>query len=495
MTTTFKIIVFYCCLSISFSSYAQAINTWVSGTVSIQNKSSHKGLKNMMVSNGDTIVTTNKKGVFKIPVKKGQVVFPILSSGYGYANTKKWWYNIPSDFESTSDLKIDFQLQKIQKNKAFKFLAIGDIQVGDNTELLQATQSVLKELLNRNDYDFSIYLGDLVNDAPDLFMPLKKLVDDVKQPSWVVYGNHDRNFKTDKENQPNLFRDNFGPDTYAFFRNDVLFVALNSIKPEGKYGYKGIYKKNQIDFLSQLLATVDANQPIVISQHIPFVGMKNKKELIEILNPFKNVLFLTGHTHTAFRNTIKMPSGNMIHELTAGAVCGNWWTGQKDWEGIPLALMSCGTPKGYFEIDFNKADYKIKYKGINLPSNKQFSVWFGDYNGEPLSSLAESNAFYVNVFSGSSDTKVSVVLPNKKVVFLKKEAILDPFVNYIKQTQKEGLTPDKNSKKSAYLRTKSRHIWKGVMPDELEKGYHKVEIKIEDPYFSTIKDFLWVLKE
>ncbi|ALJ03992.1 phosphoesterase [Pseudalgibacter alginicilyticus] len=494
MTTTFKIIVFYCCLGISFFSNAQTLDVWLQGTVSNKNKTTNKKLKNIWVSNGDTLVKTDKKGFFKIPVKKGQVLFPILPSGYGHSNTKKWWYNIPSDFDSNTKIEIDFELQEIQEKKAFKFLAIGDIQVGDTNELLQATQSILKELLNRNDFEFSIYLGDLVNDTPELFLPLKKLVDDIKQPSWVVYGNHDRNFNTDKKNQSNLFRDNFGPDTYAFFRNNVLFVSLNSITPEGKYGYKGMYQDNQITFLSQLLKTVDPNQPIVISQHIPFVSMKNKQDIINILNPFKNVLFLTGHTHTAFRNNIKMPSGNIIHELTAGAVCGNWWTGQKNWEGIPLSLMSCGTPKGYFEIDFNNNNYSINYKGIDLPNSKQFSVWLGDYNGEPLSPLSKTNEFYVNVFSGSDSTKVSIKLSNQDIIYLKKERITDPFVNYIKRSQKEEKSPDKNSKKSPYLRTKSRHIWKGVFPNNLEKGYHKIEVLIQDPKLLDIKQSLWILK-
>ncbi|WP_165733689.1 calcineurin-like phosphoesterase C-terminal domain-containing protein [Polaribacter sp. 20A6] len=478
-------------LFISFLSNAQTNDTWVNGTVSVKNKR----LKQVMVSNGDTIVMTNKKGKYKIPAKEGQVLFPILPSGYTYSNRKKWWFNVPEHLELNSTIEVEFKLQKIKEKKNFTFLAIGDIQVGDDKELLQATQSVMTELLNRKDYDFSIYLGDLVNDSPELFTPLKKLIDDIEQPSWVVYGNHDRNFKAGKENQSNFFRENFGSETYAFFKNDILFVSLNSITPEGKYGYKGIYQENQIKFLSELLASVKPEQPIVISQHIPLVGMKNKQELLNILNPFKKVLVLSGHTHTVFQNEIKMSSGNTIHELTAGAVCGNWWTGQKNWEGIPLSLMSCGTPKGYFQINFNNGNYKIKYKGVNLPSNKQFSIWLGDYNSEPLSSLSTNNEFYVNVFSGSENTNVSIELDDKNTISLKKERITAPYVNYIKRSQKEDKSPDKNSKKSPYLRKKSRHIWKGVFPNILKKGYHKVKIVVEDPNFITIEEYFWILKK
>lgn len=41
-----------------------------------------RGLKKIWVSNGDTIVQTNKKGEYLIRVKKGQILFPIIPSKY-----------------------------------------------------------------------------------------------------------------------------------------------------------------------------------------------------------------------------------------------------------------------------------------------------------------------------------------------------------------------------------------------------------------------------
>ncbi|MDO6802806.1 calcineurin-like phosphoesterase C-terminal domain-containing protein [Wenyingzhuangia sp. 1_MG-2023] len=467
-------------------SNAQSKYTLIKGTVHAKNRF----LKKVLVSNGDTIVQTDKKGRFEIPVKKGQVVFPIIPTNYTHSNAKKWWYHSLEDINKEPV----FTLKKVKTKKEFKFLAIGDVQVGDDKELLYATKSVLTELLNRNDYDFSLYLGDLVNDAPELFVPLKKLIEDIPKPSWVVYGNHDRNFNAEQNQQFDFFRKHFGPETYAFFKNDILFVSLNSITHAGKYGYKNQYPPNQIRFLSQLLQQIPKDQQVIISQHVPFVAMKNKEELIKLLNPFKKVLFLSGHTHTVFQNEIIMPSGHVIHELTAGAASGNWWTGQKKWEGIPLSLMSCGTPRGYFEINFKNKDYKIQYKGINLPASKQFSYWVGDYNSEPISVLDKTNNIYINVFSGSYKTKVSLKLTDNTAISMTKERLVDPYINYIKKSQKENKSPDKNSKASPYLRTKSNHIWKGTFP-KLNKGYHKVDILIEDPYFSSIKESIWVFKK
>ncbi|MBO3096838.1 calcineurin-like phosphoesterase C-terminal domain-containing protein [Gelidibacter pelagius] len=495
MDFIFKFLII-CFLSLTTFSQAQNSVNWAKGNVLKYTKSlkKSKGLNNVLVSNGDTIVETNRKGAFKIPIKAGQVIFPILPSGYKYTNPEKWWFNVPDSLEGESYIDITFGLQRVKKKKKFKFLAIGDIQVGTNEELTQATKSILQELLNRNDYDFSIYLGDLVNDSPELFVPLKQLIDHVPQQSWVVYGNHDRDFTGDKTKQPQKFREHFGSETYAYFYNKVLFISLNSITPEGKFGYSGRYQNSQLRFLSQLLKTIDYEYPIVINQHIPLMWMKNKQDVLNILDSFKNVLFLTGHSHTVFQNNIETPSGNTIHELTAGAVSGNWWTGQKDWQGIPVSLMSCGTPKGYFEIEFDKTEYKINYKGVDLPSNKQFSVWLGDMDAEPLASLSKNNEFYINVFAGSNSTQVSITLPNGEIISLKKDFVVDPHVNYIRRSQIEGDSPDKNSKKAPYLRRKSHHIWKGVLPDNIAAGYHKIEILIQDPHLSTIKQSFWIQK-
>lgn len=126
---------------------------------------------------------------------------------------------------------------------------------------------------------------------------------------------------------------------YAFYKNGILFITLNSITPKGSYGYDETYPNNQLRFISQLLKNVPKSTPIVINQHVPLLFMTNKDSLIQILDSFKKTLLLSGHTHTVFQNYIKTPSGNTIHELTAGASCGNWWRGQKDWEGTPTSLM------------------------------------------------------------------------------------------------------------------------------------------------------------
>lgn len=95
----------------------------------------------------------------------------------------------------------NFILQKEKTSTSFKVLAIGDIQIGSSEELLYAANSILKEVNNRDDYDLTIYLGDLVNDTPELFSSLKTMIENTEKMYRVVYGNHDRNFSSSQESQ------------------------------------------------------------------------------------------------------------------------------------------------------------------------------------------------------------------------------------------------------------------------------------------------------
>ncbi|USD26069.1 calcineurin-like phosphoesterase C-terminal domain-containing protein [Flagellimonas marinaquae] len=452
-----------------------------------------KGIRDVWVSNGDTFVQTDKNGSYTILVKPGQILFPILPSKYHYTETDKWWHSFFEETDTSG--KFNFGLVEQQTKKRFKVLAVGDIQVGDTTEMLQAGNSVLRELVNRKDYDMSIYLGDLVNDVPTLFQPLKTMMNGNQIPMWTVYGNHDRDFSVAPQKQPNAYNRHFGPDTYAFFKNEVLFIILNSIYPEGKFGYNGIYDEHQLNFLRNILAEIEHDRPIVIAQHIPLVGMENKNDVVQLLDPFKKVLFLSGHTHTVFRNYITTPSGNTIHELTAGAVSGHWWTGQRSWEGVPLALMHCGTPKGYFEVEFNEGDYVVNYKGVGLPKTKQMSVWLGDYNDAPTSFLSKDDNIYINVYVGSDSTAIDLDINGLPVVKVEKVNELDPFVAYIKRMQKEGGTPDNLSKKSPYLRKKSNHLWKAQLPFGLKRGIHKLRIRVKDNKVRPFTEDVWFWKK
>jgi hypothetical protein len=279
-----------------------------------------------------------------------------------------------------------------------------------------------------------------------------------------------------------------------------LFVVLNTIEPVGKYGYNGNYGANDLQFLSELLKETGENQLLVISQHIPLGMLDNKSELLEIMKNQERVLLLSGHTHTVFQNFRNGSEGQQIHELTAGAVSGHWWTGEKDWQGVPLALMQCGTPRGYFEIDFSEdkegTDYQIKYKGVGLAKEKQISIWLGAPGIEVQNVLTpEDSSFLVNVFAGSEKTEVQYRINEDEWQPMERERIIDPFISRIKKLQEEKKYPNLVSRRSPYLSRSSSHVWKSAIPTNLKEGYHKLEVWVRDIYGLDHRESLWFLFE
>ncbi len=455
-----------------------------------------KRKKNVLITNGRKVVTTNKRGEYEINIKKGQIVSVILPDSYTYNESDKWWFNSKllqvNGLNQDKVENINFGLVKEKAKKKIKVLAVGDIQVGNREEVNFAGRTIMSELALRNDYDFSIFLGDLVNDKPALFKSVQKMMGGLQKPVWAVYGNHDRNFEGEHEEQIDSYQKIFGPATYAFFKNGILFVALNSIYPVGKFGYEGIYDKSELEFLSGILSHISTNQLIVINQHIPLAWMKNKDDILRILEGQANVLFLSAHSHTVFQSFIERAASTKIHELNVGAASGHWWTGQRDWQGNPLALMQDGTPRGYFEIEFKNNRYQIKYKGVGLSEENQMSIWIGE-DGEHIKRAGDSDnrQIIVNIFAGSEKTEVNMKIDDGKWMPLNKKNIPDPFISRIKSLQKEGLYPNKGSRRSPYLNRSSRHTWLGTIPETIKPGLHKIEVAAKDNLGLNASKITW----
>lgn len=475
----------------SFTLFSQEIS--ISGRVVVKNKKHNgkvkkKGISTIYLSDGEQIFKTNKSGQFKAKINANSPFFIILPSGYKMTD-KAWYISKPKDGD-----KINFELEKAHIANKFQFLAVGDVQVGSPEEMNMADFSFFREVANTKNYDFALYLGDLVNDTPELFNPLLKAIKSTNKPYRAVYGNHDWKHGAAHEEQDKPYEAKFGPKNYAFQHGDVLFITLNSIFPVGKYGYKGIYKPETLHFVKNVINQVaQKNQLLVINQHIPLRWMENKDQLLDLLNIDNEVLILSGHTHSISRNFYKRNGRSDIQELVCGAVSGNWWTGQKNWEGLPLALMKGGAPRGYFTITINHTDYKIKYKGIGLDKHKQMSAWFGALPQESVPNTLDTDnqQFLLNFYAGSAKTSIEVYDANQSFLGrMEQIKIQDPYIQRIKKLQKEHLYPNKLSKKSPYLGVPSAHIWKMDLSKIEKFNFNTLKIKVHDPY---LEDFEYTL--
>ena len=290
---------------------------------------------------------------------------------------------------------------------ALRVAFIGDPQVDNETEMGYAGKSVYKELANRKDIDIAVFLGDLVNDNMTLLPESVRVIDSLPYPCFMVPGNHDRDVRGDRP-MPfvrNLmtWRKVVGYVDTSFVRSNVRFILMNNVRhsDSGMTDYVGGFTETQKHWLDSVL-NVGAPALTVLATHIPFSQMKGRDSVLALVPEATRMLYVSGHTHYVSRD-------DSVPELIVGATCGSWWRGVKDGDGIPYALQSCGSPRGYFIADFHRdGRYDLSYKCVGRPASEQLSAW-----AIPVGSDTCSCRLCVNVFGGSTDGIVRVRVPRR----------------------------------------------------------------------------------
>lgn len=437
-----------------------------------------KGLKNILISNGKDIVKTDKGGFYTIDANIGESIFPILPSEYIWSKSKSKVLNanyLYLDPNQTIQNTISWNIPAFnsETSKSFRIGAIGDIQVDNAEELNYAAKSIFSELNNRKDISFNLMLGDIVNDKVELLPIMHDMMNQLPSFSWTLVGNHDRNvdnplFMNDAFNRIN------GSDNYAFNHGKVHFIVLNNVFATDKKSYEGRLTDKQLEFLKNDLSYVSKEKTIVISQHIPMVATRNKSEILDLLKDYANVLILSGHTHTVSRHFFKYPN---IQELGVGATCGNWWRGEKNTEGVPSALMQCGTPRGYFVVDFNDNKYNFRFKGVGLDDGKQMAL------------TTDSNRIVVNVFGGGDSTTVSIKIDNGEWVKMNHKREVDPTVAHIVELNHAKVYPTKDNTLNPLRKRFSPHLWEVLRQQKTTSPKTSVIlIKAQDRYGLNVEE-------
>lgn len=382
-----------------------------------------------------------------------------------------------------------FYKVEAEEQVSFSIAVVGDLQVNGLQEVNYANQTILPELMKLTGIDFFLFMGDQVNDKPELSPLIKDIASYLSFPSYFLFGNHDRDLGPTGI-QDSVFRAHFGPSFYYFNHKKVHFFILNNVSPKGKKGYEARYPEEQISFVKDKLRSIRKDDLIVLCQHIPMIYTQNKEELIELVSGRKNVLALSAHTHQIARHFI--PNGDYaIHELVVGASCGSWWTGEKDCRGIPDALMQCGSPRNYFLIDFTDSLYRINYKGIGLDNQRQMDIWVSGQDEADTLFLPEGefgNKVIASIYGASDSSIVTIRIDDLPEETMAKESIPAPAVRRIVAANKSEVYPTKYSRRSPLRQRNSPHVWSASLPDTLAKGMHTLYIRAKDRFGFDVTD-------
>ena len=471
-----------------------------------------KSLAGIAVSDGERIVYTDKNGVYKLPAVLGKTLFVIKPAGYSLPQRAD---GLPDRFANqpsrTHGLKYagviqadsackNFALWPIQKKLSAELsvLVFGDPQPKSLLDVSYYQKDIVQPLVAQKSAQLGISLGDIVHDDLSLHAEIKK-VDKVLNTPWLyAAGNHDIDFDAlSDEHSLESFRNQFGPDTFAWQETQANFIVLDDVVflPMEKPEYIGGLRESQFTFLEAYLAKADTSMLLVIATHIPLFNTsdqrdtfrrEDRKRLFKLLEPFRDVLLLTAHSHT--QNHVRHDARSdwhgvgRLHEYNVGGASGAFWSGQKDSFGIPDSMMSDGTPNGYARLTISTKDYRLNWFNARQNPNLAMSITApkilrkGSYPGF---------AVYANVYMAKADTRVSVRIDEGVWHTMNKVLQTDPALLNI------NARDDQSTQLLNYDRlpeaTISTHLWRFALPTNLIEGTHLITVRAEDDWLGTVE--------
>jgi len=289
------------------------------------------GLAGVVVSNQDTVVSTDRSGAFRFAGRGTGIVF--VSTPDGYRAVGSFWRAA----DATTPLA--FPLARLGASRELTFVHASDTHISPAS--VQRTRR-LGTLVDSIHPDLLLITGDLVRDAlrvPEAeatgyYQLFAHETAAFRTPVFTVPGNHE-NFGIERDTSHvsvthplygrAMYRHYFGPDYYSFTRGGVHFIGLNTVDIDDQH-YYGHVDSLQLAWLARDLALVPPTMPVVTFDHIPFFSsfegingymdgppapslitlngktsyrhtVSNTAAVLAVLRTRRHVLALGGHIH------------------------------------------------------------------------------------------------------------------------------------------------------------------------------------------------------
>ena len=393
----------------------------------IHQRRNEPGVPGVAVSNGREVVRTDADGRYRLPADDDDMTVFV---------TKPGDWAVPLDEDNIPQLSyhhkpagspplrfgglpptgplpaaINFPMVPVRATDEFSCVVMGDTQPYSNNEVGYVRDSIVNDLLawDLTNTECMLLLGDVMGDDLGLLPRFKQMMSAVGLPQYYVHGNHDYDFDaTDDTDSADTWRREYGPAYFSFDIGQVHFVMLDNVvypctgadapancgNPAAP-AYNGRVTDRQLEWLANDLAQVPEDKLVVLSHHIPLVSFidstslthqtDNANALYELLAGRK-ALSLSGHTHTldnllagesyaGWSDTVGVAELPFQH-IIAGAPSGSWFSGDLDWDGVPMSLGRLGEPRGYFRFEFSGTDYAETYYAAGHSTQRQMWLSF-----------------------------------------------------------------------------------------------------------------------
>ena len=498
------------------------------------------GLAGVLVSNGKDIAVTDADGRYTLPLPEEAVIFVIKPAGFmppvDPATNLPRFYRLHQPDGSPASLNltfagvpptgplppsVDFALRRLDEPTAFEVVLFTDPQPESDVEVDFIREDVIEALAGTK-AQFGLTSGDIMFDDLSLYDRYNAIIGTIGLPWWNVGGNHDLNFEApDRRRSRETFKRVFGPNYYAFFYSQTLFLMLDDVdylgtdktRPHGEGVYEGRLDATQLEFVRNVLTHTPPDTLIVMVLHIPLrtymdmpvhassIEKASRDELFALFEGRRYTVSFSGHTHTTEHHYFDAADGwkgaAPHHHHVMTAVCGSWWSGPYDHRGVAYADSRDGSPNGFHILSVDGNAYKTRFVPAKEPNGRQIRLSIesqfhaanreikyqfrpGQLNGSPIGRATLGAATLVaNVFDGGPKTKVTMRIGDSAPIEMSPRRMPDPFV--------EDLYARNEATKKPWIKAEiSSHIWTARLPHDLDVGAHRVVVEAVTEYGDVV---------
>lgn len=326
-------------------------------------------LSGVLVTDGTNFTRTDRKGRFAFEIEDdASFVYIITPSGYA----ADWSSGVPAFYQKADKEDFTFDLKKLKSSDIYNIIAVGDPQPREDAHFEEFAGIPLEDMATMasqlEGVTLGIALGDICYDKLHLQKRWKEEIPRTGIPFYPSIGNHDHDRRYNSEPEALLgYRENFGPENFAFFIGDDLMIVLDDIIYNGRSNYKEGYTDDILKWVEKLMAYVSEDADIYVVQHSPLNGRHygkmiiNHDVMLDLLKGHK-VLFLSGHNHTSG----SFEYAENVREHNIAAICGTWWDAYH---------CTDGTPRGYKVYTNEDGHLSWYYKAIGRDRSFQFEVF------------------------------------------------------------------------------------------------------------------------
>ncbi|WP_243401020.1 MULTISPECIES: calcineurin-like phosphoesterase C-terminal domain-containing protein [Isoptericola] len=510
-----------------------------------------RGLRGVTVTNGRDVTTTDRRGRYELPAFDNMTVSVTQPRGYQVPvdedNVAQFFYHhLPEGspelryggIEPTGPLPdaVNFPLVKsgLTGSAAQQCVIGGDIQTYTQDEVDYARNGAFADLAARTDYTGcgALFIGDVVGDDLSLYPRTRELVGMLNGPARFLPGNHDLDYDaTSSEHTFDTYRAHIGPEYYSYDVGQAHVVALNTVEYPVGTSYTGSLDERQLEWLRNDLAQVPANKLIVIAAHIPLLDYADQgsskhqvaqvEEIYELLEG-REAIALGGHTHSlenlregdsleGWSEVMGVDELPFTH-ITAGAISGDWYSGDVLPQGYPTALQRDGGRPGVLTLDITGHRVQERFTvrgadesqqmalGVNTP---RYRDWFATHRSavgsapeytDPLvvsrADLVDTTWLTTNFWMGSTGSTVTATLDGGEPVEAVRTQPLQGEGQKVGAEWSDPVAAQQQLVHGGSVAERSMHLWRLELPADLAVGEHTAEVTATDVHGRQFTDTL-----